>query len=391
METRNSDTWNSGPPQDCPFRESEAIKSSTFTGRYATYTNADTWYPSWAADNRMYSPFTDTIGNGVNGCLSRSGEGEAAVVGHATIVGDDPLDLSVINPGTISSPGREYPGRYPSACLHHDGVWYMGTYGLADAAYDGFNWPILGPFGGFHISRDNGETWDQSPVSTNVGEALFPEPEQFGGPVKIGSPHVVDFGQNMENSPDGRMYLVAHGSTEPDQQSRKANLSWVTGDQAYLCRVKPLPLTVNDESAYEYFAGPDSRGEPVWSSVFADITPIAEWAHKMGPVTVTYNAPLGRYLMCVTDGWPTTKEMDSYLLESDRITGPWKLVHYFENLGPQAYFLNFPSKFISSDGRTAWLCYSANFALTDIRMDPGAGTPPGSSYAMCLQEMELNQ
>jgi hypothetical protein len=389
MEAQNDSSWTSKPPRDCPFDESDVIGSCTFTGRYATYTSADTWYPSWSTDGRLYSPFTDTIGDGVNGVLSRSGEADAAVVGHAVITGDNPLDLAVIDPGTIPGPGGRYPGRYPSACLQHDDVWYIGTYGLVDAEYDGFNWPILGPFGGFHISRDKGITWVQSPLSTDPGEALFPEPAQFKGPVRIGSPHVVDFGRNMEHSPDGRMYLVGHGSTEADEVTRKANLSWVTGDQAYLCRVTPSPETVNDESAYEYFAGHDSGGSPVWSPEFADLEPIAEWPHRMGPVTVTYDAPIGRYLMCVTDGWPTTKEMDSYILESDRITGPWKLVHYFENLGPQAYFLNFPSKFISRDGRKAWLCYSANFALTDIRMDPSAGSPPGSAYALCIQEMEL--
>ena len=56
----------------------------------------------------------------------------------------------------------------------------------------------------------------------------------------------------------------------------------------------------------------------------------------MGCVTITYNAPLKKFMMCVTDGWPTDETMDTYILESDHITGPWKLVHYFEKLGPQA-------------------------------------------------------
>jgi hypothetical protein len=389
MSRADSGSWKSSPPPECPFPQSRDVRSCTFSGRYASYTDADTWYPSWASDGRLYSPFTDTIGDGVHGVLARSGERESAVVGHAKIVGDDPLDLSVVEPATVAGPGGEYPGRYPSACLHHNGVWYVGTYGLVDAEYEGFNWPILGPFAGFHISRDDGASWTQSPHSVDTGSALFPEPDQFKGPVKLGAPHVVDFGQNMEHSPDGMMYLVAHGSEEADEVSRKANLSWVTGDQVYLCRVTPSPQSVNDESQYEYFAGHDSSGEPIWSHEFGTIRPIAEWPGHMGPATITWNAPLGRYLMCVTDGWPTTKDMDSYILESERITGPWKLVHYFEKLGPQAYFLNFPSKFVSPDGKSAWLCYSANFALTDIRMDPEAGLPPGSRYALCLQQIEF--
>jgi hypothetical protein len=31
------------------------------------------------------------------------------------------------------------------------------------------------------------------------------------------------------------------------------------------------------------------------------------------------------------------------------------------HFGEQGYFVNFPSKFIGKDGRSAWLCYAANF------------------------------
>jgi hypothetical protein len=61
---------------------------------------------------------------------------------------------------------------------------------------------------------------------------------------------------------------------------------------------------------------------------------------------------------------------------------------YLRNFGEQAYFVNIPSKFISGGGRTFWLCYSANFS------SGWGGTtfesrPPGSRYAMCLQEVRL--
>lgn len=32
-------------------------------------------------------------------------------------------------------------------------------------------------------------------------------------PVTIGAPHFVDFGKNMQYSPDGYAYLTAHGTT----------------------------------------------------------------------------------------------------------------------------------------------------------------------------------
>ena len=56
--------------------------------------------------------------------------------------------------------------------------------------------------------------------------------------------------------------------------------------------------------------------------------------------------------------------------------------------GQQAYFVNIPSKFISADGRTLWLCYSANFAAGWGKADIQS-RPEGSKYALCLQEVKL--
>ncbi len=42
-----------------------------------------------------------------------------------------------------------------------------------------------------------------------------------------------------------------------------------------------------------------------WTKDFGKIKPIAAWRDHMGCVTMTYNAPLKKYLMCVTDGGDT--------------------------------------------------------------------------------------
>jgi len=51
--------WKSEPPQDCPFEPSRDIRGIAFTHNFAAYTDADTWYPSWASDGNMYSGWTD--------------------------------------------------------------------------------------------------------------------------------------------------------------------------------------------------------------------------------------------------------------------------------------------------------------------------------------------
>ena len=108
----------------------------------------------------------------------------------------------------------------------------------------------------------------------------------------------------------------------------------------------------------------------------------------MGCVTITYDAPLKKYLMCVTDGVLTIWKFNTYVLEANEMTGPWRMVAYLKDFGEQGYFVNFPSKFISADGQTLWLSYSANFTngYLNTRFKP---SPEGSRYAMCLQEVKL--
>jgi hypothetical protein len=210
----------------------------------------------------------------------------------------------------------------------------------------------------------------------------------YGYPVKIGAPHFVDFGKNMEYSPDGKAYLVAHGADPADTKWRFWNDSWITGDQVYLIRVTPSVETINDASKYEFYGGKDDNGIPVWTKDFKQMKPLLEWNNNMGCVTITYNAPLKKYLMCVTDGGNTVSRMNTYILESDRIDGDWKIITYMKEFGTQAYFVNIPSKFISGDGETMWLLYSGNFSL-DSNGEPHKVDPPGGHYGITFQKIKL--
>ena len=389
--------WKSCPPEDIPFEGSVEFTGVRFLGRCSDYNVADTWYPSWASDDILYSPFTDGVTEGLEsgsaGFWFENGKILSdATTGNAALKGDDPLNLEIIPINVQQADPYPYGGRYPCGSLVYNGIWYYGTYCVSPYASSQYgdqvyNWPWMGPFVGFRISKDNGLTWAGCPHDPS--KPLFGETGMCGYPVKIGSPHFVDFGKNMEHSPDGKAYLTAHGSDLKFYPvSNFAHLSWITGDQIYLLRVTPSVENMNDPNAYEFFAGHNSSGEAIWSSDFKDIRPLLEWKDNMGCVTVTYNHPLKKYLMAVTDGGNTCAKMNTYILEADAITGPWKLVTYLKDFGEQAYFVNFPSKFISENGRKLWMCYSGNFANgwngTEIRVNP-----PGSRYGMVLQEIEL--
>ena len=372
-----------------PFARSTAVPGLALTGRYANYTNADTWYPTWAADGHLYSPWTDGallpsgeydptgVAAGGYPCNSLDWDGRRAATGQARIVGDDPLHLRVENltPRVEADPAP-YGGRYPCGSLAHNGVWYYGTYGLADTTGAALpQWNVMGPCVGFRWSTDAGATWTETPRTPAA--PLFAE-DPSRAPVKLGAPHFVDFGQNMQHSPDGLAYLVAHGSTRPEAQN-----SWEKGDQVYLARVRPSIATINDPAAYEFFAGYGAGGAARWSARLADLQPMLEWPGHLGIANLSYNPGLGRYLLFVTDA-RTNTHYDLLIMESETVSGPWRQAAHWERFGPAAYFVNAPTKFMSADGRTFWLLYSANWSEKET-----AGDPVGSAYSMSWHEVRV--
>ena len=378
-------------PGNCPFAQSNDFSGLQLGPGFKNYLDekitSDTWYPSWASDGNMYSPWTD----GKVRDLQSNSAGIDATTGIATLAGDDPMNLTIVNEAVYKSDPSPYQSRYPCGTLVYNGIWYYGTYCLyGDQVIKKgsitYNWPWMGPFVGFRHSTDYGRNWTNCPLTPE--KSLFNETGINGYPVKIGSPHFVDFGKNMQYSPDGKAYLVAHGADATDTQWRFWNDSWITGDQIYLFRVTPSVENINDVSKYDFFAGTDDKGSPLWSKDFEKIRPMLEWNNNMGCVTMTYHAPFKRYLLCVTDGGNTCSKMNTYILESRNITGPWKLIAYLKEFGEQAYFVNIPSKFIGKDGKTAWLMYSGNFA-PDWNGLKIKENPPGSHYGMVLQKIEF--
>ena len=384
--------WKSEGSSACPFKQSKELNGIRFLGIKSGFHFGDTWYPSWADDDKLYSPFTDGSCPRLDGSFESSGSGgENATTGQAVIEGSNPLALKVYSLGLSKASPLPYQGRYPCGSLVYNKIWYYGTYCLSPAgrAQYGdsiFNWPWMGPFVGFRYSTNYGRSWKECPHTPE--KPLFGETGINGYSVKIGSPHFVDFGKNMQYSPDGKAYLVAHGAEKNDCPYRFYNDSWITGDNVYLLRVIPSVENMNDASKYEFFAGRDILGKPVWTNDFRKIKPLLEWDNNMGCVTISYNAPLKRYLMCVTDGGNTCARMNTYFLESDKLDGEWKLITYLKNFGEQAYFVNFPSKFFSKDGKTAWMLYSGNFA-PDWNRVKILVNPPGTHYGLVLQKIEF--
>ena len=116
--------WPSDPPGVPPIEPSKLLSGISLTGRRASYTSADTWYPSWASDDNMYSPWTD----GTIGSWSSDSHGRLAMTGRAKITGSDPRALVIEPLGTLMADPSPYEHRYPGGSLVYEGNWYYSTY-----------------------------------------------------------------------------------------------------------------------------------------------------------------------------------------------------------------------------------------------------------------------
>lgn len=217
----------------------------------------------------------------------------------------------IVDVGTFTSSALPYQGRYPSASLVYKGVWYVGTYAIAEtwgrstdehgkpvplnSQYLCGNWCVLGPFVGFRSAAIGkvgaGVAWHESRMemakdfgSYKASDNLFSElgpvchgtiakvfighakyPYDFTcngtwvGKVKFGTPHIVDLGRDLEHAPEAndpagsdttpRAYLVADGATELN-----APQTWMQGSETYLARTKvtPTPTVMDDGSQWEF-------------------------------------------------------------------------------------------------------------------------------------------
>eukprot|EP01052_Picozoa_sp_SAG31_P013705 SAG31_NODE_831_length_11669_cov_3.410026_8_plen_380_part_00 len=315
---------------------------------------------------------------------------------------DDGLEpvVSIANLGTVQANAVPYEGRYPSGLLSYKGLLLYGTYALAVPANPGDvqnnvsqggcgNWCAQGPWWGFRHSVDGGRSFIEPRVTGKDGrdnifaEVLEPtgdtRPYPFGsdtwvGHVKFGAAQVVDMGIDLEHSPDGKLYLIGHGSTVPGASA------WMQGSSVYMARCLPTVEAVNDRAQWEFYSHSDSdsasSNAAAWTKGdVAAAKPLFVWPNRTGVATMSYLQPLKKWLMVVgtpQHGNSMVGSFDTYFLESDTLTGPFRMVSYWQAFGPQAYFVGLPTAFAAKS-----LSTTATVAGDDHKERPGAGVVAG--------------
>lgn len=420
------------PDEPCPLPKSSAIKDVRYKYRYRSYGSvirADTWLTSWAADGNLYSSYADGFADRVGVICHIDGVddwyyppphvgfyavpdrvfawGDAkyppkfldikqnptnrTTTGNAIIMGDDPFDLKfrILPPTELTLSASSCC--YPTGGLVKDDVWfYACQYRNHLADRHGNQQCFSSGANRFRISRDLGKTWKWSPFDEH--DPVIPEiGASAGGPaMKFGNAHFVDFGKNMEHSPDGYAYLIGHGTTAPEGMA-----NWSTGDAVFLARVMPTSEAINTKSSYEYLAGRRTNGSPLWSTNFADVKPLFQWASRCGITNITYFPKIQKYIAVICAGWPNGggSQRDTWIAEADALWGPWSIVTYWDAFAVGGYFAQIPSKFIKPDGSFV-LFYSGDWGgptpiPRELQKQSTLRDYPSAEYTLCVAEFQL--
>lgn len=191
-------------------------------------------------------------------------------------------------------------------------------------------------------------------------------------------PHTVNFTSTNSVGPDGYVYFSAHGFAGGHGRN-----DWDKGDAIYLCRVRPGPENVTRVGAYEFFAGRAADGSDRWTKRVEESQPVLSWPNHLGSENIAWVPGLKKFILITCRLKETETNLPynvTIFWEANRLTGPYRLVHYLRDWGPQAYFPNLPAAFIAPDGHSAWLCVSCNYSVPEYN-------PHQCRYAASLHEI----
>ena len=311
-----------------PYPHSTVINSITWLWdtRQTAALGSDLWPVTWGPDNHLYAAWGDGGGFGGSDSDGRVAMGIARVEGRP-----NHWHGSNVNGGK----NPEHPASFPkkgktSGLLFVDGVLFS-LVNLQDGP-----WPDV-----THVlewSADKGGSWTQADWDFGKGEGRF-QPGKF-----------LNAGRNYHGLPDRLdRYVYIYGPRQPGQTG--------TARQLYLARVPRRKL--RDRSAYEFFTGLSSPGQPRWQGDETLAQPVFEDTNGLSTGAVVYVPGLKRFLLASFHTGPGQLGV----FDAPSPWGPWTTIQYEEHwgqMGESGEGLNceFPQKWMSRDGLTLWAVFS---------------------------------
>jgi hypothetical protein len=298
---------------------------------------SDTWPITWADDGQQYTAYGDGWGFDPKVPAKLS-------LGFCKVSGGPPGAGVNIRSATGEQLGDGRSGKKASGMLMVDGVLYMLVRNADNSGRQSqLAW-----------SADHAATWTWSTWK-------FAE---------LGYPCFLNFGRNYAGARDGYVYLYS-----PDTPS-----AYEETDTLVLARVPKD--SIRDRAAYEFLSGPDANGNPTWSSDISQRKAVFTFPGGCNRLDVTYNAPLGRYLLVMRSRAEVGGKNQFSIYDAPEPWGPWTTVFYTESwdIDP-GESVHVPAKWISADGRTCHLVFagSDSFAVRQFTLIAQAQGSPDLS------------
>ena len=275
----------------------------------------DNWPMTWADDGELYTSYGD--GNGFAPFVP-----EKLSLGFAKVSGSpESFRGENIRSPTGEQLGDGRHGKKASGMLMVDGVLYMW---VRNAGNSQLAW-----------STDHAKTWTWS-------DWKFTE--------SFGAPSFLNFGRNYEGARDGYVYVY----------STDAETAYLRADRLVLARVPKD--RIRERGAYEFFVRLDEHGAPVWSQDIRERGGVFTNPGAVYRTQVTYHAPSKRYLLNTIGRGNDTRFHGGFgIYDAPNPWGPWTTAFFTDNwdVGP-GETNSFPTKWMSADGRTAWLVFSGD-------------------------------
>lgn len=339
-----------------------------------TNSDGDLWPSCWAKNDTMYTANGDGKGFDLTGAFSD------IVVSQLT---GDVQHLKGTSVAKGDQVGQVWSGagytRKPTGMVCVGNTIYLAVQDLAPD----FN---KAPASTIAKSTDGGRTWSWDKKKPMFADGVFT------------TVWFADFGRGGADSADAPdKYVYAYGLDGNWRDS--FNDSATDPQQVFLARVPKA--SVQNRSAWQFFTG-ERKGNAVWSAKVKDKKPVLTDTRRpyqqtynhgdpafsvIGQGGVTYDKPLKRYI------YTSWTEYTYEFYESPTPYGPWKRfmsrdfgAYPWTTKNYGGYAATIPSKFLSADGRTAYVqsnvcpCAPAgmsnyHFSLRKLTINPLTGTP----------------
>jgi hypothetical protein len=190
-------------------------------------------------------------------------------------------------------------------------------------------------------SQDHGKTWTHA-------DWRFAE---------FGLVGFVNYGKNLAGARDEFVYAYSHDGPKADEPADRFILMRAPTDQ------------LAQREAWQFFVRRDEQGQPVWSDDIGQRGAVFYHRDACLRSAMTYNAPIKRYLWWQAipqprghkDRGDTRFDGGFGIYDGPEPWGPWTTTYFTRqwDTGPGEHG-DFPSKWMSPDGRTLHLVFSGD-------------------------------